>query len=210
MGRRRVRERETLVDPVRRPSARRRSSAGRSPTVTLSTTILPRFAFVKTQVTVSPAARAIEPGPSRRCTPPTGGPSRLHRLGHRVRAGRERPRVVRLPVRQREAVRVVARAEREGLRVAVRARLLLDDDRALPRVRVRAGRGLTRVEVDVGRLAGDRRAPVLVGADEFVNAHPAGSALRHRVRAGSDVRERLAARSTRGGDRTARDRLVAL
>ena len=63
MRRRRVREREPLVDPVRPPvSAKAKLCGSFAGTVTLSTTILPRFAFVKVQVTVSPAARAIEPG----------------------------------------------------------------------------------------------------------------------------------------------------
>ena len=88
--------------------------------------IAPRFSvFVKTQVTVSPAASEIAlAGDWSLQTAEVRSQPAGNVLGDRVRAGVEIARVVLLSVREREAVGVVARAEGEELRVPVRVGLL--------------------------------------------------------------------------------------
>ncbi len=152
-------------------------------------------------------ARAVAAGRARLV--PAGG----NRLGDRVRAGGQRPGRVLLSVRELE-VRAVAPREGEELRIAVRVRLLLDDDRAALRVRVRARDGLAGVEVDVRRLPGDRCAAVLVRAGEAREV-PAGGRRRlgDGVRPGREAREGLAPAAAGGRDRerardTARPRVA--
>ena len=137
-----------VADRSGRIAAEVEAPAAPSGLVCFSMTMVPRFVLVKTQVTVSPAARSIALGRSRPSRSPTRDPSRRAVLGGRVGARVEIARVVGLAVPEGEAVAVQLVMNSNAAGRAVRVRLLLDDDHRVLLVGEHAGHRLARVESD--------------------------------------------------------------